>query len=313
MRVAYALARLFLPDHSSRFSRRDFTLPQLFACLVVRELMGLSYRKAEAFLRDCPDWLADIGLDRPPDHNTLWRAFGFLCVRRRLDRALDLQAELMRHRRRLGLSRKPLAADSTHFEQRRRSRHYERRCRGMGLAPGGKFGREPAISAGEARRRELRRLPKLALAGAASCHLILAARARLGGGSDAPDWAPLLRDACRRAPARAAVGDAGFDSEPNHRFAREDLGVRSVIPPEVGRPTDKPPAGRWRRRMKARFARGADERLYGQRAQAETIHSMVKRNLGEYLRSRLGPRRKSEMLFRAVVHNIMLIGNQEAG
>jgi hypothetical protein len=36
MRVAYDLARAALPDHASRFSRHDFTLAQLFACLVVR-------------------------------------------------------------------------------------------------------------------------------------------------------------------------------------------------------------------------------------------------------------------------------------
>jgi hypothetical protein len=313
MRVAYALARRFLPEHSHRFSRRTFTLPQLFACLVVREVMRLSYRRTEALLRDSPQWLADIGLARPPDHNTLCRAFGLLCTRRRLGRALDLQAALLRHQRRLGLTRKPLVADSTHYEQRHRSRHYERRCRRMGLAPGGKFSPRPGISADEARRREVRRLPKLTLAGAAACHLILAARTHLGGRSDSPDWAPLLRDACRRARVPNAVADAGFDSEENHRLARSELGVRSIIPARIGRPSAKAPAGRWRRHMSRRLARGADRDLYHQRAQAETINSMLKRNLGDYLRSRLKQRRRMEMLLRTVVHNIMLIGRLEEG
>ena len=34
MRVAYDLGRRVLPEQSSKFSRKDFTLPQLFACLV---------------------------------------------------------------------------------------------------------------------------------------------------------------------------------------------------------------------------------------------------------------------------------------
>src|SRR5688500_8385382 len=89
-----------------------------------------------------------------------------------------------------------------------------------------------------------------------------------GGGSDAPHWGPLLKDACRRAPVKAAVADAGFDSEKNHGLARQDLGVRSIIPPKIGRPTEKPPTGRWRRLMKQRFARGADKGVYGQRAQS---------------------------------------------
>ena len=38
MRVAHEAARMVLPGYRSKFSRHDFTLAQLFACLVVREL-----------------------------------------------------------------------------------------------------------------------------------------------------------------------------------------------------------------------------------------------------------------------------------
>jgi hypothetical protein len=313
MRVAYDLARGVLPDHTSRFSRQDFTLPQLFACLVVREMLRLSYRSTEVLLRDCRAWLADVGLTKPPDHNTLWRAFGALCTLRRLNRMLDLQAQLFREAGRLRLDRKPLAADSTCYERHHRSRHYERRCRRMGLAPGGKLSLKQRLSADRARARELRRMPKLALAGAASCHLILAARVHLGGGSDAPDFGPLLRGACRRAPVRTAVADRGYDSEDNHRLARHELRVRSVIPTGIGRPTHKPPTGYWRRHRQRRFARHADARVYGQRAQAETINSMLKRNQGDEIRSRRPCRCKAEMLFRTVVHNITLTAALEAG
>jgi hypothetical protein len=70
MREAHALASRVFDDYSHKFSRHDFTLPQLFACLVVREMMKLSYRKAEALLRDSMAWLADIGMTKAPDHNT---------------------------------------------------------------------------------------------------------------------------------------------------------------------------------------------------------------------------------------------------
>ena len=151
------------------------------------------------------------------------------------------------------------------------------------------------------------------MAGAADCHLILSARVHLGTGSDAPDFGPLLKDACRRAPVKIAVADSGFDSERNHRLARHDLKVRSIIPAQIGRPTVKPPTGYWRRHMRRRFARRADQRVYGQRAQVETINSMLKRNLGDALRSRSKPRRKAEMMFRTIVHNIMLMPNLNSG
>ena len=37
MLVAHELASRALPKYSGKFSRHDFTLPQLFACLVVKE------------------------------------------------------------------------------------------------------------------------------------------------------------------------------------------------------------------------------------------------------------------------------------
>jgi hypothetical protein len=320
LRAAHRLAGRVLPDHASRFSRNDFTLAQLFACLVLREFYALSYRRTEQLLRDSPQWLADIGLSVAPDHNTLWRAFGAIVTARRVNRMLDLQAAHFERAKLLRLSRKPLAVDSTCFEQRHRSAHYDRRCRQMQQSRGepaaaglrtlekpGKYG--PSVNASRGRR--VSALPKLSLAVASACHLILAAKVRLGNGSDAPDFDELLYRAWARAQVRVVVADAGYDSEMNHRTARQDMGVRSVIPPGIGRPTNKPPSGRWRRHMAKRFARKADEKQYGQRSQSETVHSMVKRNQGSALRSRTPERRKKEMLLRVLTHNIMLACEQD--
>jgi transposase len=149
-------------------------------------------------------------------------------------------------------------------------------------------------------------MPKLALAVAAGCHLIVAARVHIGNGSDSVDFDPLLYQSWRRARVKAVVADAGYDSEKNHRIARLDMGVRSIIPPKIGRQTHKLPAGRFRRLMKQRFNRKADKRVYGQRAQSETVNSMMKRNFGDALRSILDKRRGQEMLLRAVTHNLLL-------
>jgi Transposase DDE domain/Transposase domain (DUF772) len=312
MLTAYRLARRLLPEHSCKFSRHDFTLAQLFACLVLREFYGLSYRRTEQLLRDSPAWLADIGLSAAPDHNTLWRAFDSILQTKRVDRALDLLANLFQQARLLRLSSRPLALDSTCFEQRHRSGHYDRRCRRMAqdadVRKGpGKWGR----SVNAARRRRLSAMPKLSVAVAAGCHLILAATVRTGNGSDAPDFDPLLYRSWKRARVRVVVADAGYDSEANHCIARQDMGVRSIISPGIGRPTSKLPTGRWRRHMARRLARKADQKYYGQRAQSETVHSMIKRNLGSALRSRTPERRKKEMLLRVLTHNIMLACAEE--
>ena len=319
MREAHALAeRVWPAAYSAPTSRHDFTLPQLFACLVVREQLKLSYRKAEALLRDAPDWLAAIGMSRAPDHNTLWRAFGLLVETRRANRMLDLFAELFAAARLLPKlsAARPLTVDSTCYERRHRSRHYDRACRKIRLPEGAKYAEKTRVletdaDANRSRSLAARRMPKLALAVASGCHLVLAARVHTGTGSDAPDFDPLLYRAWRRADVAVVVADPGYDSERNHRVARLDMGVRSVIPPKIGRPSTKPPAGRFRRLMRQRFARKADRRAYGQRAQSETVNSMMKRNFGDALRSVLPERREQEMMLRTLTHNFMIYANRE--
>jgi hypothetical protein len=318
-RRAYALGCRVWSDYDSPFSRHDFTRPQLFACLVLRESLRLSYRKVQAFLVDVPQWLAEVGMARAPDHNTLWRAFGSMLKKRDVKRALDLMAEDAGAELSADLRAKPLTIDGTCYEPHHRSRHYDRVCRKIGLAAGGggkkyaekpgKYG--PAVNA--SRSRQVRRMPKLALATAAASHRILAVRAGIGIGSDAPDFEPLLFDAWRRAGVRTVVADAGYDSEDNHRLARLDMGVRSVIPPKIGRPSQKAPLGYYRRLMKRRFKAKADAKTYGQRAQSETVNSMMKRNLGDSLRSIRPDRRKQEMMLRSLVHNLMLPQKKDEG
>jgi hypothetical protein len=317
LNTAYRLGLRVFPTYASEFSRKDFTLAQLFACLVLREFYGLSYRRTEKLLGDSPGWLADIGLSAAPDHNTLWRAFKAVLKIGRVNRLLDWVAGEFARAKLLRLDQKPLALDSTCFEQRHRSAHYDRRCRQMSLKAAaasqktpekpGKWGK----SVNAARRRKLSTMPKLSVAVASSCHLILAAKVRVGNGSDAPDFSDLLVRSSKRAAVKTVVADTGYDSEENHCIARHDLGVRSIIPPGIGRPTKKLPQGRWRRHMARRFARKADRKLYGQRAQSETVHSMVKRNQGSALRSRTPERRKKEMLLRVLTHNIALLCAKE--
>jgi hypothetical protein len=302
--AAYELAQLFLPAYSSKFSRKDFTLPQLFACLVLREHQKKSYLGLEALLNDCPDWRADIGLIRTPDSNTLWRAFQHLIKSGGIHRMLDQMAVWAKRR---GLIRgriKPVALDSTMFESHHVSRHFEKRQKQTARQKR----RKTAPNQANRRRRAVhQRLPKLSLAVASASHLILAARATTGSGGDQPFFKPLLLEAHRRAKFRRVAADSGFDSEANHRLARLDLGVRSVIPPNAGRPTSKPASTRFRRLMQQRFARKADQKCYGQRWQAETVNSMLKRNLGSALRARTGRRRSKELLLRVVTHNLMIL------
>src|SRR6266542_3502205 len=126
MLAAFALAKDVLPKFTCKFSRKDFTLPQLFACLALREHQKKSYRGIEALLDDARHWCHAIGMKRVPDHNTLCRAFHIIVDEYHAGRMLDLLARWFATARLLG---RTAAIDSTLYDTQHRSRHYEQRGR----------------------------------------------------------------------------------------------------------------------------------------------------------------------------------------
>jgi hypothetical protein len=310
MRFAYELARQCLPSYSCKFSRHDYTLAQLFACLVVREHQKQTYRGIEALLQDAPHWCKQIGMRRVPDHNTLWRAFHALLRESRTQRLMD---RVIRWMKLIDVLGQTCVIDSTLYQTHYRSRHYEQRCRHYASR-----GKTNPI-ANQRRSRSVRRTPKLVLCVDTRSHVILAAEARTGQGADAPHWEPLLRASKERvATLRVALGDAGFDSHENHHLARSALKMRSWIKARVGtgRPSfyskaDKPPTSRYRRLMHKKLSGSQRGKPYGQRSQAETVNSMMKRNLGDHLRARTPEGRRKEQMLRVITHNLMLLLSRE--
>lgn len=167
MRVAYQAACQCLPSYRSRFSRHDFTLAQLFACLVVREHMGCSYRKAEALLKDADSWRRDIGMRKSPDHATLHRAFQWLIRGKWLKRLLNALYRWLMLLRKLGTT---LAIDSRLYDTHYRSRHYEQRIRHQ----------KDGKTSDKRRSSTAKRTPKLTIALDVRSHAITAVRTRRG-------------------------------------------------------------------------------------------------------------------------------------
>ena len=196
------------------------------------------------------------------------------------------------------------------FERHHVSRHFEKASR----KPYKKGRRKKNTQEQSNRRRAstVKRLPKLSLAVHAATHLILALRTTTGAGGDYPFFPPLLRDAAGRMSLEHVLADAGYDSEPNHCVAREELGIRSVMPTRnsggPGGHNGKRAAGRYRRLMRQK-GRGPEDPLYGQRWQVETVNSMLKRNLGSACRARTACGRKKDLALRVITHNLMIILN----
>ena len=71
-RLALAVAERVVPDRASRFAPRRYRQPQLLACLLLKEQLGLDYRAAEELISASDGLKSSLGLARAPDHSTLW-------------------------------------------------------------------------------------------------------------------------------------------------------------------------------------------------------------------------------------------------
>ena len=152
-----------------------------------------------------------------------------------------------------------------------------------------------------------RRFPKVGLLADCRTHLILAAVPGRGPGPDHLHIEETLCQAHGRAAIETLYADAGYDAEWVHEHVRLEHGIPIIIPPLIGRPTEKPPSTYYRRSMRTYFRRPAHLRGYGQRWQIETVNSMLKRRLSETLNARTHHRQNRALLLKVITHNLMIV------
>ena len=157
----------------------------------------------------------------------------------------------------------------------------------------------------------MRTWPKLTLVAHTASHLIASSVLSTGPSQDAPLFEPVMLRASWHVDVDRLLADGGYDSEANHRLAREGLGVRSTVINlnRRGKGAGRRPSPRkwaktrYRRQMYRRFHR----RKYGQRWQAESVISRLKRRLGSALRARSDAARERESELRVFTHNLMIL------
>ena len=287
IRAAYEVGRESFRDYSHRYSPKKFTQPQLFACLVLKAFFQTDYRGIEEILRDCPDLAEEIGLEEVPHFTTLQKA-----EKRLLDKSSTRKILIETIRRALTTRQMKrivelAAIDGSGFESRHVSDYFMKR----------------QSMTGERIRHIFH--PKVNLLCDCSSHMTLAIDVGRGPSPDILQFFSVLTEALKNIKIKTLLADAGYDSERSHEFAREACGVRSIIPPLIGRPTKSLPKGRWRRLMKQNF----DRETYGQRWQVETVFSMIKRNLGSALTARKYHSQGRELRLKAITLNIMIIAS----
>lgn len=283
--AALATARRALPAYSHVNSPKTFTQHQLFACLVLKNFLKTDYRGVVAHLVDHPTLVEILELRRVPHFTTLQKASQRLLTSPQARRLLKSTIRLhYGHRRRV----KSAAVDSTGLESSSASPYFIRRRNRI---------------TGPWKTVVYHRYPKLGLVCDTSCHFILACRVGRGPRPDVDEFRPLVADALQPMRLSRMVADAGYDSEPNHRVARQQWNVRTIIPPKHGRPTTKPASGHYRRLMQVRF----DWDAYHNRAQVETVMSMIKRRQGSHVHGRTYHSQCRDLRLMALTHNLLIL------
>ena len=253
--TALKIAKSSLPAHRHRNSPKKFTQHQLFACLVLKNFLKTDYRGLVEYLADCDSLSDAIELVCVAHYTTFQKAARRLLVNKTAQKLLDETVRVQMQRKRRV---KEAAIDSTGLSATNASPYFVKRR---------------ATKQSPWKTITYRRYPKLGVVTNVANHFILAFESGKGPYPDVGEFRGLIQQAAARVKLKTVLADAGYDSEANHQFAREELALRTVIPPKHRRPSDKPAKGRYRRLMQTRF----DEQSYRKRAQVETVMSTIKR------------------------------------
>lgn len=255
VRIALQVSRAVLPRYRSRFSKHQFTQPQLLAILCLMRYEDWTFREAEVRLGEHRELRQALGLVSVPDFTTLYRFLERLDDQT-IDRAVGETVRRLRGTRKKGWRRARVAVDATGLAQGAVSTFFVRRLHHHGQKP-----------------LPWRHWLKWVVAVDVDQQCVLSQLARRGPWNDCANLPAVVQAAAEQTPIGLVLADAEFDSERNHTYIRRELGAQSVIPAKRGKKT-------WRiHGVRAEMRRAFPQRLYRRRALVESVFSSVKRKL----------------------------------
>jgi DDE family transposase len=251
--TALKVAHVVLPPYRSRFSKHQFTQPQLLAVLCRKRYEDWTFRETEVRLRERRELRRVLQLRSVPVYTTLYR-FPKRLDNKKIDQALGEAA------RRVGTvgrrRRARVAVDATGLAQGAVSTFFVRRMYHHTGQP-----------------LPWRHWLKWLVTVDVDRQLLLSQTARRGPGNDGANLPALVEAASQVVPIGLLLADAEFDSERNHTYVRQNLRARSIIPAKRGQKT-------WRiHGVRAEMRHSFPRRQYARGSLVETVFSTVKRQL----------------------------------
>jgi hypothetical protein len=307
--LALEISKSTLPDHSSKFAPKTYTQPQLLACLLLKEYLRLDYRTVQEMLELSDGLRSTLKLSRVPDHSTLWWFAKHKMSPEVLQAALSESVRRLEHppqqlsnNNHTDGGSPPSMGNSSDLHNERSTRVVALDSTGLILSYSSRYFRWRAKH-----DRGQRGWLKWALGLWVEPQMLVAQLVRPGPCGDFSDLVPLAESANSLLPFDRLLADAGYDSEANHRFCREVLGVESLIRAKARRSKTLVAKTPYRKEMCRALGEPGDPVLreqYGQRWKAETVMSVVKRKWGESLSARRDELQKAQVLLRGVTYNL---------
>ena len=154
-------------------------------------------------------------------------------------------------------------------------------------------------------RTRTRSFIKLTIGAELRTQLVTSIKLRRGPANDNKDFRPVVKRAHRVKRIKVGIGDKGFDSEKNHELLRDELHAMSIIPARC----EDVPVWRTRGRYRKEMKRGYSKKTYHQRSKDETVFSVIKRTMGDEVRSVGVKAQNNEMRLKVISYNAARIAS----
>lgn len=260
-----------LKPYSSKFSRKDYTQHQLAVAVCLMAYEDKVYRDAADFLVEVKEYL---GFGENVPHFTALQKFLRRISLRLLDFILQKTYEMF-----FNTKIANIGIDSTGERTSHASPHYMKRMK---------------------RKSRRKDYLKHSIAVDTTQQAIIVAKDRRSDAHDNVDFKLLVKRSSDIVDLRHVVADKGYDSEENHRFVREDIGAKSIIPPKWENIPLSRTKGKYRKRLKKYFPK----KRYHRRSMNETVNFVEKTKFGDELTSKGWWMKKKEQRLKDIAYNI---------
>ncbi len=275
---AVNISRRFLPAYSSKFSKKKYKQYQLFVILLYKVWKNVSYRDVIEMISSNPAFIDLLSLSEMPHFTTIQK------FSERIDKGIIefVFNQVLKFFIELFGSR--MIIDSTGYSVNYHSYYYDKRLDDFG-------------------RKVKKKYVKTTICVDDKSQLIVSYSTRFGYVHDSKEFRKVLKNMDNEIvdKFKIIIGDKGYDSEKNHIIAK-GYGLFAIIPAR----NEDVPIHRTKGENRKRMKRHLPEE-YNRRPIVETVHSVIKRKSGSFVRSRIPGQLEKEIALKIIAYNIRRI------